>query len=69
MPSYAQWAKTTSSGSSEILLRFTKNALNSAIFGPILKMFVYTHILGCWEHIFGKKLKIGEKLQNLQYTY
>ena len=34
----AQWyAKTTSSGSSGILLGFTKNALNSAIFGPILK--------------------------------
>ena len=51
----APWAKTTSSGSSGILLGFTKNALNSAIFGPIKIFFAYTHILGCWKHIFGKK--------------
>ena len=51
----------------ESCLGLQKNALNSAIFGPILNFVVYTHILGCGEHIFGKKLKIGRKLQNLRH--
>jgi len=59
----------THSGQKRPLAAHPESYKNSAIFGPIKKIVVYTHILRCWKHIFGKKLKIGQKLQKLRYIY
>ena len=63
----AQWApRRPLAVHPESCLDLQKNAHNSAIFGQISRTFVCTNILRCWQHIFGKKLKIGQKLQNLR---
>ena len=60
-----QWAKTTSSGLSEILLGFTKNVLNSAIFGPMLNIFVYTIV---WDVRNTFLAKIENRPQIAKFT-
>ena len=47
---------------SESCLDLQKNALNSAIFGPILKIFVHTHFFGMLETHFWQKIENRPKI-------